>query len=102
MYRRLTSGSARGTCTPSSRAEGGTTVLNAHHTAGALVGSRGRGVARAVLHPHGSRARGANGGSRPSSHRGAAIGRDAALHDRHAPVSYTHLRAHETDSYLVC
>ena len=21
---------------------------------------------------------------------------------RHAPVSYTHLRAHETDSYLVC
>ena len=23
-------------------------------------------------------------------------------HVRHAPVSYTHLRAHETDSYLVC
>src|SRR5665647_3802900 len=23
-------------------------------------------------------------------------------HDRDVPVSYTHLRAHETDSYLVC
>src|SRR5665647_1524824 len=26
----------------------------------------------------------------------------AAPHYFHAPVSYTHLRAHETDSYLVC
>src|SRR5665647_3891909 len=29
-------------------------------------------------------------------------GRPSALAEPHLPVSYTHLRAHETDSYLVC
>ena len=31
-----------------------------------------------------------------------AANKEQILQDIAAPVSYTHLRAHETDSYLVC
>src|SRR5664279_3528915 len=46
-------------------------------------------------------------GARPSSQRGSSRRRLRALtdsieHTLHRAVSYTHLRAHETDSYLVC
>src|SRR5665647_3079203 len=40
--------------------------------------------------------------SRPASNPGTAPGREGRAAQDPGAVSYTHLRAHETDSYLVC
>src|SRR5664279_2142126 len=56
------------------------------------------GGAAHVVSSGGSRWSGAGGGRRPSGPSQTRVGGQIAS----APVSYTHLRAHETDSYLVC
>src|SRR5680860_1519977 len=83
-------------------ASGSTTVITRTHSLhpGSLPSGRGAGKGELVLqHPRSTALTTTLGGPTVRDH----LGRHGAHQPDGTPaVSYTHLRAHETDSYLVC